>query len=197
MELKELIINTISDGVNEFSFLSRVLLSNQNSETKKMLEEFKNDILLFLTEGKELTGLKNHLSKIINKIIETTEGYQHITKVAGDFLIKIDNYNSIEKKYESSYKSELQESKNIFWFSIGFVIVGLSIVLYSLYGCTLIQIDGNYYLQLFFILYIEGLLVLVLLIRIMFANMEKKKAQQEILNIVHEALDISPIGNRD
>lgn len=195
MALRDLIIGTISDGINEFDFLSDIIRqSGPNQEAKKMLEELKNNILSFLVENKELTGFKTLLSKIINKIIENPDGYRHIRKVAGNFLTKVDKYNSIEEKYESSYTSELKESKNIFLFSIGFIVIGLTIVIYSLYGCTLTQINYNYFSNLFFILYIEGLMVLLILARIIRLNMEKKKAQKEILKIEQEAIDITPIG---
>lgn len=55
IELKELIINTISDGVNEFDFLSGLFQSGKNPETKI----FEN-IIIFLVD-KQVPGNHNVL----------------------------------------------------------------------------------------------------------------------------------------
>jgi hypothetical protein len=186
-------IDTISNGINEFDFLSEILQSSKDTETEKILTDFKNKVLSYLLEKKNINDFKEILSKIIEKIIENPLGHQHTRKIASDFFANVDKYNFIEKNYEASYTLEKKESKNIFWFSVGFIILGLTLLIYTLYGCTLLELSSNYYSNLFYMTYFEGLILIFLLMRIFRINRDKRKAQEVILNVEREILDIFPI----
>lgn len=195
--LDNLYIQLIFSSLTEIDHLRKKSKNEKGNILNQEIEGFVKGIVDHLNNKKELIELKEEFEIIKNKLVTDSSIYSHIRDITKKILDIVQEHDEIKDDYDDAYDIELDISNTYLHSSLFLMVLGGSIITYSVLNCFIsdIFIINNINMVLVIIVIVIAYMLVLSISSIRNRKKTLDELHKKILDIEQESLDISSINN--